>query len=85
MCVLYCVGIEYCIFIICKSSYQSTTIKVILTGPVPLYDGCENYPAYKGLYIYSTNHVYIHRFAILRLRLKHKTHLAFRVLNVFYD
>ena len=36
---------------------------------------------------YSTNHVYLHRFfafAILRLRLKRKTHPTFRVLNVFY-
>ena len=37
--------------------------------------------------IYSTNHVYLHRFSRLRfcvLRLKRKTHPAFRVLNVFY-
>ena len=38
---------------------------------------------------YSTNHVYLHRFLrlrlkILRLRLKRKTHPAFRVLNAFY-
>ena len=36
---------------------------------------------------YSTNHVYLHRFsrfAILRLRLKRKTHPAFGVLNTFY-
>ena len=33
---------------------------------------------------YSTNHVYLHRFSILRLHLKRKTHPAFRVLNVFY-
>ena len=32
--------------------------------------------------VYSTNHVYLHRFS--RLRLKRKTHPAFRVLNVFY-
>ena len=37
--------------------------------------------------MYSTNHVYLHRFSrlrFLRLRLKRKTHPAFRVLNVFY-
>ena len=45
MCVLYCVGIECCIFIIRRSSYQSTIIN-IFTGPVSLYDECENYPAY---------------------------------------
>ena len=36
---------------------------------------------------YSTNHVYLHSFfafVILRLRLKRKTHPAFRVLNAFY-
>ena len=34
------------------------------------------------LLTYSTNHVYIYKFS--RLRLKRKTHPAFRVLNVFY-
>ena len=37
--------------------------------------------------MYSTNHVYLHRFSrlrFLRLRLKSKTHPSFRVLNVFY-
>ena len=34
--------------------------------------------------VHSTNHVYLHRFSRLRLRLKRKTHPAFRVLNVFY-
>ena len=35
-------------------------------------------------YLYSTNHVYLHRFSRLRLRLKHKTLPAFRVFNTFY-
>ena len=33
---------------------------------------------------YSTNHVYLHRFSRLRFCVCVKTHLAFRVLNVFY-
>ena len=53
MCVLYCVGIEYCIFIIRRSSYQSTIIN-IFTGPVSLYDECENYP---NGYIWRCEHL----------------------------